>query len=211
MSKRPKLDHQGTAANNHDREETSSVVEYVYTAGNNDIPDNVTHVRVQSGVIKINDWKFHNQRSLKEVILNNGLEQIGSDAFSYCTALRSITLPSTVIMVGYSAFRDCATLKDVELNDGLEKMWGSVFRDCIALQSITIPSTVTEIERSAFSGCTNLRDVVLSDRLKEIGSNAFECCSSCCKVLQFHLLFMRLAPMHFQPAKYCKVLVYLLQ
>ncbi|MEG2065526.1 MAG: leucine-rich repeat domain-containing protein, partial [Clostridia bacterium] len=76
--------------------------------------------------------------SIKNVELPYGVTDIIYDsnhngAFSGCTSLTSITIPSSVTSIGYRAF------------DG-----------CTSLTSITIPSSVTSIGQCAFSGCTAL-------------------------------------------------------
>ena len=86
MSKRPKLayDDQQTTANNNDffSEETSSEVHFEYTGSDHQVPDYVTHVRVHPSVTKIDDAAFHSEQHLKEVILSEGLVEIGSDVYS---------------------------------------------------------------------------------------------------------------------------------
>ena len=82
MSKRPKLDHQRTTAcNNREEttsEETSAVFEYEYTG--RQAPRIVTHARITSSVTKIGMNSFCSCKSLVEVVLNDGLREIGSNA-----------------------------------------------------------------------------------------------------------------------------------
>jgi len=178
-SKRPKLDHQRTAMNDNIREETpASVVEYEYTGSDHHVPNNMTHVRIHPTVTKIESWSFHNRRSLKEVVFNEGLVCIGMNAFCGCTALQSINIPSTVIEIDHDAFRSCTGLKEVVLNEGLTIIGSSAFHDCKSLQSITIPSTVDEISMTVFIRCNSLREVVLSDGLKKIAGHSFQSCTS---------------------------------
>ena len=61
-------------------------------------------------------------------------------AFSGCTSLTSITIPSSVTSIGNSTFYGCRSLA-----------------------SITIPSSVTSIGDDAFYGCTGLTAVHISD------------------------------------------------
>ena len=47
----------------------------------------------------------------KDVIgvrIKEGLQKIGNGAFSKCTSLKSITIPSTVTDIGNAAFISCA-------------------------------------------------------------------------------------------------------
>jgi len=181
MSKRPKLayDQRTAAVSKNNREDTvSSVNEYEYTGTGDRVPDDVTHVRIHSSITKIDDYAFHKKIHLKEVLLNEGLEEIGYHAFSYCSSLQSITLPSTLTEIGTCAFESCSNLTEVVFNDGLTEIGDRAFINCKLLQSIVIPSTVTKIGRHAFSYCNSLREVVLNEGLKKIGRNIFQSCKT---------------------------------
>ncbi len=89
--------------------------------------------QIESGVLK----KFVGEET--EVAVPEGVREIGEDAFSNCTALRRVVLPSTVTAVRGWAF------------------WG-----CSGLESITLPATVSEIGWSAFLGCTHLKTVLFA-------------------------------------------------
>ena len=165
-------------------------ITFEYTGDNEeDIPNNVTHVRVLHGVTTINTV-FHNRvrlesislpstideigdgafmqcNNLREVVFNDGVEMIGYAAFYICKSLESITLPSTLNEIGLSAFQNCTKLKTVVLNEGLKKIDSQAFKNCTSLQGITLPSTVTTIRFHAFTGCNMLREIVIlneSDR-----------------------------------------------
>ena len=92
--------------------------------------------------------------SLKTVVITEGTS-IGDSAFSGCSSLTSITIPSSVTSIGSSAFGGCTSLT-----------------------SITIPSRVTSIGGFAFSGCSSLTSIVIPDSVTRIGSSAFYNCSA---------------------------------
>ena len=50
-------------------------------------------------------WKEY-RLSIKRIIVNSGATSIGKYAFTSCTALGSVTLPSTITTRGQFAFRD---------------------------------------------------------------------------------------------------------
>ena len=64
---------------------------------------------------------------------------IGNYAFSHCSGLTSLILPSSVTEIGESAFEGC-----------------------IRLASLTLPSSVTSIGKSAFEGCSGLTSIYVS-------------------------------------------------
>ena len=155
-------------------------VMFEYT-GKTSIPENVTHIRFHSSVVEVGNniiFPIAECTQLKEVVLNEGLETIGSNAFEGLSVLESITLPSTLTEIDIYAFKGCCSLKEVVFNEGLKKIARAAFIQCTALQSIALPSTLTEIARSTFYGCRKLEEVVLNEGIKSIGIYAFRGCSS---------------------------------
>ncbi|MBQ7451998.1 MAG: leucine-rich repeat domain-containing protein [Prevotella sp.] len=71
---------------------------------------------------------------------------IADDAFSGCTGLTSIFIPSSVISIGEYAFSRCS-----------------------GLTSVTMPDSVTTIGNGAFQGCTGLTSVTISGNNITIG------------------------------------------
>ncbi|MCR5795592.1 MAG: leucine-rich repeat protein [Solobacterium sp.] len=77
-------------------------------------------------VLELDEDAFSYLRSCTEFVLNEGLQVIGDHAFSSCTALQEISLPSTLTHIGRAAFRGC-DLQDVTLPAGLQKIGDIVF------------------------------------------------------------------------------------
>ena len=111
------------------------------------------------------------------IMLPDGLESIGEEAFRGCSALTSIDIPASVTSIGENAFYDCTSLTAVTLPDGLESIGNGVFRVCSALTAIDIPASVTSIGEYVFYKCSSLAAVTLPDGLQSIGDNAFRVCS----------------------------------
>ena len=88
------------------------------------------------------------------------LEYIGQSAFSYCYALTTVAIPSTVTEIGDSAFFYCTELLSVELPEGLLRIGDTSFRDCGALVNISVASSIPQIGSLVFGGCTKLSQVV---------------------------------------------------
>ena len=121
---------------------------------------------------------FSGCKKLVGVRLNEGLRVIGEGAFENCSALRSVTLPSTVTELDYMAFRGCGALVEVQLNEGLQIIGAHAFRGCTSLRSMTLPSTVTRLGQHAFGDCRNLSKVQLNEGLHVIGEYAFVECNA---------------------------------
>ena len=108
---------------------------------------------------------------------------IGESAFSGCSGLTSITIPSGVTSIGKYAFSNCSGLTSITIPSSVTSIGGGAFSSCSGLTSITIPNSVTKIENGTFKNCTRLTSVNLSNGLESIGSNyygegVFEGCTS---------------------------------
>ena len=102
---------------------------------------------------------------------------IGNYAFSDCSGLTSLILPSNVTSIGYSAFYGCICLTSLTLPSSVTSIGSSAFEACYGLFSLTLPSSVTEIGESAFRGCCSLASLTLPSSVTSIGKSAFEGCS----------------------------------
>ncbi|WP_373939495.1 leucine-rich repeat domain-containing protein, partial [Metamycoplasma hominis] len=75
----------------------------------------IESISIPGSVKEIGKYAFSGCEYLKEVILNEGLEKIGAEAF-YKTNIKSITIPGSVKEIGEGAFFNCINLKEVILN-----------------------------------------------------------------------------------------------
>ena len=167
--------------------------------------DDVTKVMTISGTGVMNtlgyDDTFNTSKSIKSVVINNGittvgvnwfkgcttitsvtlpstLTSIGNSAFNGCSALTSINIPASVTSIGQSAFQSCTSLSSVTLYPGLISIDSQAFFDCWALTSITLPDTLTTIENGAFYKCSALTSINIPASVTSIGLNPFRMCSS---------------------------------
>ncbi len=80
--------------------------------GNNDL-SNYTECTIKEGTIVIANNAFQNVgKSLKKLVLPNGLYKIGKSAFSGLTSLVEINIPDTVQSIGYAAFENTGFYND---------------------------------------------------------------------------------------------------
>jgi len=160
-------------------EDSSSNVPSIYTYnGVDEVPNDVTHVRVDQAVRVISERAFHSRHRLEVVELPEGLIKIDERAFGNCTSLKRINLPSTVKKIGESAFESCNILDKITLPDGLQKLSYYAFYHCESLKSINIPSNIEVIKDGAFCNCWGLADVSFSEGLQRIEQDAFSRCKS---------------------------------
>ena len=111
------------------------------------------------------------------VILQDGLTSIGSFAFSGCSSLTSIEIPSSVTSIGDYVFRDCG-LTSIKIPSSVTSIGDYAFYVCSSLTSIEIPSGVTSIGGSTFSGCSSLTSIEIPNSVTSIGDYAFMNCIS---------------------------------
>ena len=104
--------------------------------------------------------------------LPEGLTYLGDKAFSNCTGLTSITLPSTVETYGPNIFYGCSNVTYVELPQNMEKIPNGLLWSCTSLKRIYIPSSVREIGNAAFYS-SGIEKLNLPDGLQEIEPWAF--------------------------------------
>ena len=153
---------------------------FEYTGKEFNFPKDMIILRFHPSITKIKACLFGNYTQLREVVLHEGILQIGKEAFQDCTSLESVTLPSTMIKIHAHAFHECTRLRNIIFNNGLREIETFAFYGCTSLERITIPSTVTDIGNYAFHGCANLREVELKDdglQIQNMGKYIFGGCS----------------------------------
>ena len=103
---------------------------------------------------------------------------IRNHAFSGCSLLTNIEIPSSVTSIRMYAFEDCSSLESIEIPNGVRSIGDSAFSSCSSLTSIELPNSLTSIGMSAFSGCSSLASIEIPSSVTSIGMSAFSGCSS---------------------------------
>ena len=107
------------------------------------------------------------------IVLPEGINAIGSDAFLFNKKLKTVIISDEVETIEADAFWGCEALEEVAFPTSLRTICKNAFRSCESLRTIIIPEGVREIEEDAFTGCTNLKDIYLPASLWSIGNDAF--------------------------------------
>ena len=110
--------------------------------------------------------------SLATITMPSGtsITEISGNAFAN-SGITSITMPSSLKVIGTNAFKDCTSLETVTLQ-GNVRVLDHAFYGCTALKSIDF-SKITYIDEYAFYNCDGLTTLVLSSY---IGAYAFYGC-----------------------------------
>lgn len=133
--------------------------------------------------------------ALTEVVIKDGVTEIGNQTFQGCTGLTNVTIPDSVQKIGAWAFYLCGGLKNVDIpanveignssfrQSGLEQVTvsgGSVgqyaFHRNVSLKKIDI--NCKTIGDEAFSGCDSLTDITLGSSVKTLGDKVFYTCKN---------------------------------
>ena len=133
--------------------------------------------------------------ALTEVVIKDGVTEIGNQTFQGCTGLTNVTIPDSVQKIGAWAFYLCGGLKNVDIpanveignssfrQSGLEQVTvsgGSVgqyaFHRNVSLKRIDI--NCETIGAEAFSGCDSLTDITLGSSVKTLGDKVFYTCKN---------------------------------
>ena len=103
---------------------------------------------------------------ITELILPEGITEIGKSAFNDCKKLTKVVFPSTLKTVGENTFTGCDYLTSVKFNEGLETIGSYAFNITKLLSYVNIPSTVTSIGKGAFTACLSLKEFDVSSSNK---------------------------------------------
>ena len=84
---------------------------------------------------------------------------IGNDAFSGCTGLTSIVIPSSVTSIGSGAFEGCEGLTNIEIPNSVTNIGSYAFYGCNNIEELYIGSSVESIGSKAFAGCEKITEI----------------------------------------------------
>ena len=136
---------------------------------------------------------YLNGELVTELVIPEGVTDIGEYVFYGCTSITSVTLPASVTNIGYYAFENCTSLTAVYITD-LEA-WCNISFGYFSSNPLTyahnlylngelvtgelvIPEGATNIGSYAFSGCNTLTGITIPLTVTSIGEGAFSGCSS---------------------------------
>ena len=166
----------------------------------------IVEIKFPDSLTEIWQYVFKDCRNLEKVDLAN-VESLGNGAFQNCTALRSISLPNTLIsLAGNNMFSGCTSLKEINMPDkpvpisysilndtgyyNDTKNWvdGVLFVDGYLVKigdafsgrsRYKVPEGTIVIADYAFYGaaCRELVSLTLPNSLLHIGAHAFNWCN----------------------------------
>ena len=178
-------------------DENGKVVKAVVSGVNGKVPDGFFANLKQSVDENGNPIAVPAERwaDLTEVVIEDGVTEIGKDVFQGCVGLTKVAIPDSVKKIGTWSFYMCKGLKNVDIpanmeigdssfrQSGLEQVTvsgGSVgnyaFHRNESLETINIDCET--IGDEAFSGCDSLTNITLGSSVKTLGRAVFYTCDA---------------------------------
>lgn len=151
-------------------------------------PDELTEIGSQEGCtgltsltipagVTINDFKCTNCTALTNINLKGSVgTEIPANAFSGCTALKSINLFESITTIGDNAFKDCTSLTQLTMPASLASIGKYAFQNT-GLTGVALQRNLTIIGKYAFDGCAELASITFSPNVTEIKEYTFNNCS----------------------------------
>lgn len=110
----------------------------------------LTSAVIPGGVSRLSDGVFDACPSLKSVTLKEGVEEIGAVTFRNDSGLTTILFPQNSLKrIGWQAFTGCTSLRDLELPSTVTEIGGQAFQGCINLKKLTLPADLVELGENA--------------------------------------------------------------
>lgn len=89
-----------------------------------------------TGAIKRN--AFGSNASIKEVVIEEGITEIGRYAFQVCEQIEKVTLPESLTTICDNAFLGCSGLKKIKIPQKCETIGEDAFYNCSGLEEILV-------------------------------------------------------------------------
>ena len=132
---------------------------------------------VEYVVTSLGDGCFGSCSALTSITIPSSVTSLGENCFSYCSGLTSITIPSSVTSLGDFCFDSCSGLTSITIPSSVTSLSWSCFSGCSSLTSIEIPSSVTSLGGCCFSGCSSLTSIEIPSSVTSLEENCFASCS----------------------------------
>ncbi len=142
-----------------------------------------------SGEMTDNPW-VDDADQIYRVVLEPGVESLCTDAFAYCTALETLSIPASVTAIGAFALTGCSALTEIRVAsenacfsaDAAGALFDKAQTKLLQYPcgrtdaSYTLPATVTSVAPRAFDLAGFLQTLSLSASLQSLGENALQGC-----------------------------------
>ncbi len=137
---------------------------------------------IKAGTTGIAGGAFSGCSDLTKIDIPSGVLYIAEYAFAGASSLSAISIPTTTKTIGEYAFANCGSLIELEIPNSVSTIGHYAFAYNTNLTEINIPSGVSVIAESTFEGCSSLLEIIIPVNVEKIEKLAFYNCSSLKKV-----------------------------
>ena len=143
-------------------------------------------IKIPSSITVIEEQAITFCNSLEEIVIENGVSAIETNAFMCNYALKSINIPASVTSIGVGILQSCGAVESITVDENnevydsrngcnaiIETETGTLIEGS---RTTVIPEDVTAIGDNAFYGRRNFTEINLPDGVERIGGNAFKEC-----------------------------------
>lgn len=95
---------------------------------------------------------YINGKEIKELVIPNSVNTIGSYSFYRCNALRSVIIPNSVTSIDECAFYGCSNLASVTIGSGVTSIKGYSFGNCDDLYEVYCLAENVPVTDNVFPG-----------------------------------------------------------
>lgn len=114
---------------------------------------------------------------ITDLVVGNCVRTIDNNCFADMWAVTSITIPSSVVTIGYDAFKTTA-ISAITIPNSVTSIGAYALAYCSGLTSMVLPDSVATIGDYCFYGCTGLTSVDIGSGITSIGGYAFYRCNN---------------------------------
>ena len=126
----------------------------------------------------LNTNAFRQYKSLRHVILTEGITSLPRIVFQACYNLQCLILPNGITSIGTGALSNLYSFSLISLPPSLTDIQVSAFSSTYPLYDIIIPEGLVTIGNAAFSSVSGLTYAALPKSVASIGSTAFNSCAN---------------------------------
>ncbi len=104
-------------------------------------------------------WDFEDAEDVKQIIIKDGITELGRLCFEHCVSLEKVEMSDSVQKIGKSAFSECWKLKEIRLSPNITQIGRDAFLNCRSLKKIELPEKLEKYHKDAIWGCTALEEI----------------------------------------------------
>ena len=103
---------------------------------------------------------YHGAPEQLRTVTVTDTKQLPAGAFSGCSRIETVNLPSDLQTIGANAFQKCG-ITSISIPDTVNSIGDNAFEECTKLTSITIPNSITSLGCAMFGKCQNLQSITV--------------------------------------------------